>query len=396
MNRKAITRTVVVPVLLAASALTAGAGLTEGVEVFGYFEPQLAAAVLDGELVQAASNKLRFDLEAAPSDRITFGANVNFIAYHGRTAYRLADYLSDPVAAQLPPGTRDLYVLEFEDDYSLDNAFLEIAFDRFDLTVGKQQISPGTGYAWNPTDMFNRKDMLDPTYENPGHSAVAVDVPLGARGTALVLYAPEETFERSGKFARVKLHAGHFDVSLVGGERFVPLTDYLSGVASVERRRMAGGDFSGQLLDVGVWGEITYNDMATSDDFAELLVGVDHTLRSGLYLLGEFYVNGRGKCDDRDYDLNDWMRFLTAETVTVTRGQCYLHASYPATDLLTAGASAIASLCDGSFVLVPSLEYNALTDLDITVLGNLYAGGDGTAFSSSLGTGVLLRLCYYF
>ena len=32
--------------------------------------------------------------------------------------------------------------------------------------MGKQQISLGTGYVWNPTDVFNIKELFDPTYEH--------------------------------------------------------------------------------------------------------------------------------------------------------------------------------------------------------------------------------------
>ncbi len=278
----------------------AAAAPPEGVEVYGYFEPEVSAADMNGEMVQMYSNKLRIDLQAKLSERVSFQGNFDYITYSGRTSYYLTDYLADAVKASLPPEARELYVLEFADRDFLDNAFIRISFDHLDLSIGRIQISPGTGYAWNPTDMYNIKDILDPTYEKPGHDAVKADIPLGTLGTAALLYEPGDDLEHSGKFARIKMHAGHFDLSLAGGERFVPLSDHISGVMTEERRRLAGGDFAGQLFDLGVWGEFAYNWMAGSEDYFEGLLGADYTFESGLYILNEFYLNGRGEKDWRD------------------------------------------------------------------------------------------------
>jgi hypothetical protein len=373
----------------------ARASSEDRVQLFGYFEPQLTAAAVDGETQQLLSNKLRIDLEAAPSDHVTLGCNINFAAYQGHTTFDLVDYLDEDLAAAVPGDLEDSFVLTLEDGYSLDNAFLKIAFGAFDLTVGKQQISPGTGYAWNPTDMYNQKDILDPTYENPGHGAVKADIPLGARGTAELIFSPEDDADRSGKFARVKLPAGHFDISLVAGERFVTLTDFTTLSAVSERRRLAGGDFAGELLGAGIWGELAHNSMEVSDDYLECLLGSDYTFESGLYVLGEFYYNERGRSDDR-YEFNDWMRFLTSEARVVTRSQIYTYVSYPATDLMSVGGSLIMALPDDSAALIPTVEYNLDTNLDLTLYGNFYLGDEGDAFSPLLGQGFLLRLRYYF
>jgi hypothetical protein len=158
---------------------------------------------------------------------------------------------------------------------------------------------------------------------------------------------------------------------------------------------MVGGDFAGELLGIGVWGEFGHNSMEHSDDYFEGLLGSDYTFENGLYVLAELYSNERGRSDD-SYDLNDWLRFLTSETRTVTRDQLYAYVNYPATDLLNVGGSIIGSLNDGSLALVPTLEYNIDTNLDLTFFGNFYLGDEGTAFSSSLGQGGLLRLRYYF
>jgi hypothetical protein len=64
------------------------------------------------------------------------------------------------------------------DEMYLDNIYLRTSFQLFDFTIGKQPISLGTGYAWNPLDIFNRKDLIDPTYEQAGINALRMEIPV--------------------------------------------------------------------------------------------------------------------------------------------------------------------------------------------------------------------------
>ena len=71
-------------ILLSIAGTVTAQGKTE---LFGYFESQLIGAEINDEFIHLQSNKLRVDLESALSDRVTFGANFNFITYHGKTRW---------------------------------------------------------------------------------------------------------------------------------------------------------------------------------------------------------------------------------------------------------------------------------------------------------------------
>ena len=58
---------------------------SQQVEIFGYFEPQLMGAKIGDEFYQLSSNKLRVDLQLRASDHVFFGANFDYITYHGKT-----------------------------------------------------------------------------------------------------------------------------------------------------------------------------------------------------------------------------------------------------------------------------------------------------------------------
>ena len=366
------------------------------VEVLGYFEPQLAGFSVNSEFLQLWSNKLRIDLQSSLSDRVSFKANYDYITYHGAATYYILDYLPDNIKTALPPGSRDIYTMTFSNRNFLDNAYLKMAFDDYDITVGKQQISPGTGYAWNPTDIFNIKNVLDPTYEQPGVNAVRMDIPFGKNNNLTLLYNPGHNIKDSGKFARLKWKMGHFDFSVIGGERSWSFTDYYTLIKNTELRRISGGDIVGEFAGIGVWAEAAYNSMEISKDYFEGIIGLDYTFENGWYFLSEYYRNGQGKKDYKAYNFNDWMRGFSSEIKALSLDQWFIYTAYPATDLLTVGGSIISSLNDGSMAVVPTVVYNFDDNMDITIFGNFYIGTEGKTYSSLMGNGGLLRARYYF
>lgn len=375
----------------------------DGVEIFGYFESQIMGTKLNNSFIQLYSNKLRLDLKSNLSKNITFAANFNYITYHGKTKWNILDFLPADAVAEVPPGMEAFYVLPFENRHFLDNAFIKLSFKQFDLTVGKQQISLGTGYVWNPLDVFNIKDVLDPTYEQPGHNAIRLDVPLGSMYTVTTLFSPEESWENSAKLLQLKGRVSHFDFSLNAIEKTWRFHDYkqfdfvsMNFLELPERRRLLGASTAGELLGLGVWAEYAYNWMKISKDFYELVVGTDYTFDFQTYLMIEYYRNTLGKTDYTQYNLNDWMRLLATEQKAISRDQIYLFIQHPATDLLNIGLSTIYGLSDNSFALVPTLNYSLSDNVEIFAYLNLNFGSEGKVFSRKMGNGGLIRVRVYF
>lgn len=163
-------------------------------ELFGYYEPQLMGTKFGDNFYNAASNKLRLDL-SKDWQNVSFGANVNYISYHGKTEWDLFEYLPQNIGDKVPDFMRDYFTFYYgdlaqwvgpvpmprPDRIFLDNAFAKIRYKKADITVGKQQLNIGTGYTWNPTDFFNVKDVLDPTYEQTGHNAIRLELALNSK-----------------------------------------------------------------------------------------------------------------------------------------------------------------------------------------------------------------------
>lgn len=375
----------------------------EKLEIFGYFESQFMGTEVKSDLYQLFSNKLRLDLKSDLTENIMFAANFDYITYHGKKEWNILDFLSPDIVSQVPQGMERFYVLSFSNRTFLDNAYFRLSFKHFDLTVGKQQISLGTGYVWNPMDVFNIKELVDPTYEQPGHNAVRLDVPVGNAHTITALYSPDDTWKNSAKLIQFKGRIPRFDYSLIVIETVWRFHDYtlfdienMNFLELPERRRLLGASTAGELFGMGVWAEFAYNWMETSENFYELVIGTDYTFDFQTYFMVEYYRNTLGKTDEAQYTLNDWMRLFAAEQKSIARDQVYLFVQHPVSDLLSLGIQGIYSISDNSFAFVPVLNYSLSANIDIMAYLNLNFGKEGTVFSKDMGNGGMLRARIYF
>ena len=365
------------------------------VEVYGYFEPQYAGIYLDTMYYQQSYTKLRVDMTTAVK-HTEFGADIIYLLYFGARQWNILDFLPQRIVSAVPPELYPYYEFILNDTVYLDNAYARLSFGRFAVTAGKQQISLGTGYFTNPIDVFNTKDALDPTYEQPGHYAVRLDWYPGYRFNWTCLYSPVEyDWENSGKLIRAKLGLGHFDVSATGYQYQYRTTDFYTFSVTQQRRTLLGIDVVGELLGLGVWGEGAYNVLDSDDDFCEFVIGGDYTFESGLYTMIEYHHNSLGSPTDQ-YDLNDWMRFITGETKTIAQDQMYGRIHYPLTDLLLIGGSVLFCITDQSAAFVPMVYYSLFENVELTGMLNVYVGEEGKNYSSQLGSGGFVRANVYF
>jgi hypothetical protein len=384
--------------------MVAASGFAQnGTELFGYFESQIMGVIIEDQLQQLTMNKLRVDLKYDPSERLTFAANFDYITTHGKTRWNILQFLSSSVTHAIPEHMRGFYVIPFSDRHFLDNAYIKMAFRHFDLTAGKQQISLGSGYVWNPTDVFNIKDVLDPTYEQPGHNAVRLDVPLGNACSVTALYSPGESWKQSAKLIQLKARIPRFDVTFIGIETLWRFHDYtqfdvnaLDFLELPQKRSVLGGSLEGELLGLGLWTEYGYSLMENSDDFYELVAGMNYTFDFQTFVMLEYYRNTLCSSDFTQYTLNDWMRYFAAEQKAVSRDQVYALIQHPVTDFMDLGLMSIVSISDGSLALVPTLNWSFSENLDIMAYANVNFGKEGTAYSRITGSGGLLRARVYF
>ncbi|UCE06180.1 MAG: hypothetical protein JSW07_21790 [bacterium] len=146
-----------------------------------------------------------------------------------------------------------------------------------DITIGKQQLSMGAGYAWNPTDVFNQKDMIDPTYEQPGHNALRTDVSFGSGFGLTSIHAPTEDWDHTDVMLKFKGRISHFDFSVLAIQKHWKFTDarifdpiFMNFIQLKTKRQILGTDMVGEFLGLGVWTEYAYNEVKIDDNENEM------------------------------------------------------------------------------------------------------------------------------
>ena len=370
---------------------------------FGYFESEIDGLGFAGETYLYQYNKLRLDFEAYPSDDIQIGANVNLQRYSGKTTWNLLDFLPmsvwEPVfhSHHLPDSLwTDEFPYPLPDTMYIDNMYARLQFPWADLTLGKQQLSFGTGYAWNPTDIFNVKSLLDPSYEQTGVTAIRLEVPTSARGSVNLVYQPSADWDGSTKLMAVKLGTGRFDMTGTYAEYPWHRSDLMEPAGTDVMRTLAGGSLVGELLGIGVWAEAATTTLAGDDGrYDEYIIGFDYTFETSTYVLFEYLHNGNGKANPADLTLNDYLQSFSGETHSLMQNYGFLYAMHPIGDFGTLGFMAFANLDDESAALNPSFDWAGFENVNFNLMLSGLLGDKNTEFGVQ-DWGLRLRMKAYF
>ena len=366
------------------------------VDWFGYYEAEADYADMPGGGIFFNYNKLRLDLAAQPNSQISIGATVAAQFFNGKTELNLLDFLPRKYHPVIPGGQRIEYVpYTLADTLFLDNLYLKLTNHYFDLTVGRQQISPGVGYTWNPTDVFNVKNVTDPTYEQTGVDAVRLDIPI-QNWTLTAIFQPDMDVKQTTQYYQLKTNTGRFDWSIVWC--LAPLRQFETGLIpfeSTQSRQMAGFSAEGELFGLGVRTEIALNNPENTDTWkADYIAGVDYTFENSLYILGEYYHSDLGTAPSKT-GFADFLSYLSGYRKALNQNYGFLFTLYPVTDLLDAGLLGLVNLDDQSLMCIPQFVYRAYENVEITGMLQLSAGGNDTEFGFQ-GIGGRLRLRAYF
>jgi len=348
-------------------------------------------------------NKFRLDMNTSPSEHIRIAGDIIFKHYNGQTTFNFMDFMDKQYYPVITQGTMtdtvNYYAYRFADTLFFDNIFLEFHHAQFDLIIGRQQIPSGVGYAWNPTDIFNEKDIFDPTYENPGVDALQLRIPLGSKLYFTAILQPDQDWRSTTQYFEIKTWLSRFDISLLYGKQAdiqsVSHPRYLIQKQSLPRD-LYGLTLEGQLFGLGVRTEIAVNRLnyANDDLQYEYILGGDYTFKNSLYLLGEYYHNDFGVAPENTKFI-DFVKYYNWERKSLHQNYFFGLARYPLTDLTEAAFFSIINLDDHSLVLNPQIVYRIYQDVEITLMGNLFLGAEKEEFGYQ-DYGGRIRLRAYF
>jgi len=355
----------------------------------GYWEHQFSVGYRRDRWTQLDYDRFRADVTARAGRSTSAAAAVVWQLYRGNTRVFLSDALPD----YLP--VPDSAFVELENRHYLNHAYFTIRPHPFEITAGKQYLTWGAAWAFNPTELFRPKDVFEPTYEREGVGALSVRLPLGPLSNVVVAYAPEGGFETSAKVLRARHHLSGFDISALVAEiheRPAPAGIDLPQPI-LEQRHTMGGDITGELFGLGVWAEATWSERG-DETWVEATLGGNYTLSNGTLLLIEGYYNGRGVWSE-PYPITLWLARIYGDGRTLGKATVYGLASKPIGDLWTVAASAIANPGDGSAALIPAISYAFAENVDLLLNLVLSIGPDGTEYGSGSQGGFVRGRVYF-
>ena len=281
-----------------------------------------------------------------------------------------------------------------------DRIWVDWVKDQFELTLGRQRIAWGTSWVWNPTDLFNPQSPLDFDYEElPGTDAVRMQYYTGPVSKIEAAVRPAKTFDKVIAAGLISLNKWDYDFNIIGGIK--------------ENRWVFGGGWSGSILDAGFRGEFTvtqkpeliskysvlqifipsYKPLSAFNDpvFSFVLSG-DYTFPNSFYVHTEVLYYNIGKT--RNTGLYQ-QEALDLGMLSASRWSIYQEFSYDVTPLMRGSLFGIYNPDDHSDVIVPSVSYSVITNLDLYLIALLFNGNSHTQYGE-YGSSFYARIKYSF
>lgn len=271
-----------------------------------------------------------------------------------------------------------------DEDRVLSSAFFDrfnskLALDWGDVTLGRQAITFGKTYFWNPLDVFFPFDstQFDRDYK-PGVDALRVDIPLGrfsginvvgSAGPEVVLGPtgggndPDDaSWYGSALLGRVFTNVGGWDLSLQGGKIYGGChvgAGAVGDVGPIQVRCEVAQFLAMQSAPL----PFPLEGHLFQDHFLGVL-GLGHRFENSLNLDFEYFYNGAGDPGDLNASL---VRTQFGSSPQMSRHLMGLVAQYEISPLVTGRLAAISSLSDASTQLQPIVTFSLSDEMDLLV-----------------------------
>ncbi len=254
----------------------------------------------------------------------------------------------------------------------------KISFDWGDVTSGRQAITFGKTYFWNPLDVFFPFDatQFDRDYK-PGVDALRIDIPLGLFSGINVVGAagpkvgisqemqsgnnPQDaSWYGSALLARLFTNASGWDFSFQGGKIYGGWhlgAGVVGDLGPVQIRAEAAQFLAVQSepLPLPLKGDL-YNDNFQG------VFGLGHRFENRLSLDFEYFYNGAGDPNHLNAGL---VRTEFGSSLQMSRHLMGLMVRYEFTPIVVGQLAAISSLSDGSTQLQPLLTVSLSNEMDL-------------------------------
>ncbi|HVW15504.1 MAG TPA: hypothetical protein VHB54_16850 [Mucilaginibacter sp.] len=235
---------------------------------------------------------------------------------------------------------------------NVERLYLDYRSGKFNFRVGRQRINWGMATTWNPNDIFNSYNFLDFDYEErPGTDG------------AKIKYSVSNTSNLEFAYAHTSISGGNIGALKYAFNKWNYDFQILTGV--YYNKPTVGGGWAGYIGDAGFKGEAQYF-FAGRDSTGHLNV----TMETDYKFAGDWYVNFgllynnyglSGPVNNINaIDLN-----LSPKNLMPTKWNLILSTTKQFSPRLSASTALLLSPGTNLFILLPSVQYNLATNLDL-------------------------------
>jgi len=261
----------------------------------------------------------------------------------------------------------------------LDRLYLALVPQWGSIKIGRQAITWGHGFVFNPFDLFNPfpPTAIDRDYK-VGDDMINVQLSIPEIGDIQGLYVARRnpdtnsvSTDQASAAAKLHVAAGTTEFNFMGAKQF---TDYVAGVG------MAGyiGDAAWRLD--GTW---TFLDDAA--DYLSLVANMDYSwvwFKKNFYGFVEYYFNGIGEDNYQEAVLNPAIaeRVTRGELFALGRNYISGHIQLELHPLFKVFLTSINNVADPSGILQPYATWDITQNLQLTGGVNFFYGAKGTEY----------------
>lgn len=274
----------------------------------------------------------------------------------------------------------------------IDRLWTDFNIGKVQLSLGKQRIAWGTSLVWNITDVFNPLSILDFDYEErPAVDAIRVQYYSSELSKIDFAFQPEKKIRNSKLAIQYSTNLSEYDFYFLIG-RYT--TRFIFGTA-----------WAGDILDAGFRGELllmnspSKGNLSPSNFFynekrvqLSFVLSLDYTLENSLYLHSEMLYNNIGKEKNAGLFRND---ALELGLLSPSKLNLFYQVGYNLSPLSRIDVISLHNIYDNSFVVLSTLSYNLMENLDLSLIGIYFNGEIGDEYSPS-GKMIFLRIKYSF
>lgn len=343
---------------------------------------------------------LRLNTKWYATQNITAALELRFRAFYGESIEQIPYYKE---LIRTPHDFVNLDAFFWESDKSLgyfevDRLWFDYYKNNLQITIGRQRVAWGTCWVWNPTDLFNPLNILDFDYEErPASDAIRVQYYTGPVTKLDVAYKPAKDPNNQIIAGLWSLNKWDYDFNLIAGMRF--------------KRWLAGFSWVGDILEAGFRGELLVSQApympdrnliyeqisqsslsSTESPIVTFAFSGDYTFPNTFYIHTEVLYNNIGKTANT---LLFQPEANKLGLLTAARWSIYQELAYDITPLLRGTLFGIFNPNDKSFVIIPSINYSLITNLDLYLICMFFEGEPLTEYGE-YGISFYTRIKYSF